>query len=161
MEVRSTISALVICLLAVSFTADPIKADESLLPEPIPPSKISIAEISETFVVDKTAPEVDPAYVESKVREYFSDIPVMIKIAKCESGFQHYQPDGSLTVSKSVNKHGKRDSSASGTFQILYKGHFKQWSSSEKTNITTLEGNLRFARKLYEESGTAPWAECL
>jgi hypothetical protein len=160
MECRSKISAIAICLLAVSLTAGPIKADESLLPDPIPPSEISISEISETFVVDENAPEVDPEFVEAKVREYFADIPVMIKIAKCESGFKQYQEDGSLTVSKAVSKKTrKRVSSASGAFQILYIGHFESWSSSDDTNITTLEGNLRFARMMYEESGTSPWAE--
>lgn len=158
---RTKISAIVIYLLAAGFQANPIKADESLLPDPIPPSKISIAEISEIFVVAPTAPETDPEYVEERVREYFADIPVMIKIAKCESTFQQFEPDGSLVVSESVDANGRRDSSASGVFQILYKGHFKSWAVSDETNITTLEGNMRFARELYEESGTAPWAECL
>ena len=158
---KTKISATVICLLAASFQASPIKADESLLPDPIPPSEISIAEISETFVVSPSAPEVDPNYVEAKVRTYFADIPVMIKIAECESGFQHFQPNGELTVSEVTNASGKRISSASGLFQILYKGHFKSWSASDETNITTVDGNMRFARELYEESGTAPWAECL
>jgi hypothetical protein len=161
LKYRSEISSTVICLLAASLMASPIKADESLLPEPIPPSEISIAEISETFVVDESAPEVDPDFVEAKVREYFADIPVMIKIAECESTFRHFQPDGSLTVSTAKDENGRRNSSASGVFQILYKGHFESWAVSNETNITTLEGNMRFARRLYEESGTAPWAECL
>lgn len=159
---RSPLSATVICLLAACTIASPIKADESLLPDPIPPTEISIAEISETFVVDPSAPQVDPDFVEAKVRKYFADIPVMIKIAECESTFRQFNSDGSLVVSESVDPDtGKRDSSASGVFQILYKSHFKDWAESDTTNITTLEGNLRYARQMYKESGTAPWAECL
>ena len=30
--------------------------------------------------------------VERQVRSYFKDIPVMVRIAKCESGFRHYDP---------------------------------------------------------------------
>ena len=113
------IRKLAILLLAVCLWASPIKADESLLPEPIPPSEISIAEISEVFVVDPNIPQADPDYVEARVRAYFHDIPIMIAIARCESKFQQFRSDGSLNVSEARDAEtGRRISSATGVFQI-------------------------------------------
>jgi hypothetical protein len=126
-----------------------------------PTKKLSIAAIETTFAVSPDHPAVDPEYVEQRVREYFADIPVMIKLCGCESEFRQYREDGTLLVSRWINpKTGKRGSSATGVCQITYKNHFSEWSKSPETDITTLEGNLAFARELYKEQGTAPWSEC-
>jgi len=129
---------LVVCLLGFwLLIANPAIADKQL---------------SRTYAVEPSNPVVNPAYVEARVREYFADIPVMVAIASCESGFRQYEADGRLLVNPSP------ESTASGLFQILYITHKPAWSISDSTDITTLEGNMRFARKMYEESGTAPWS---
>jgi len=109
--------------------------------------------IAQAYAVESTRPEVDPEYVAARVVEYFQDAPVMIAIASCESEFRQYERSGRLLV----NSHP--DSSATGVFQILYLTHHPNWSQSPETNITTLEGNLAFARRMFKEAGTTPWNE--
>jgi hypothetical protein len=131
------IPTIVMCLLGlVSACANPVMAGESL---------------SDMYAVAPDSIEVDSSYVEARVTEYFSDIPVMIAIASCESEFRQYEPDGRLLVNPNPR------STASGVYQILYKQHAKVWAKNPQTNITTLEGNMAFARQMYEESGTSPW----
>jgi hypothetical protein len=148
----------VICLLGIA-QADPAIADKSLSVPPVPPSRISIKQLGVTFAVPPTAPEVSAEYVRQQAITYFvkEGVPELIGICECESHFVHYHEDGTLNVSMHKNAAGKRDSSASGVCQILYKGHYKNWSQSPGTNITTLEGNLAFAAWLYKTEGSEPW----
>lgn len=98
------------------------------------------------------APAVRPGSntgMEELVREYFADIPVMIEIARCESQFKHYHTDG--TVRK--NHQG---SSATGLMQIMASIHRKP-ATALGFDINTPEGNLAYARYLYEDRGLAPW----
>ena len=147
-----------ICLLGFANTG-PAIADESLSVPSVPPRNISIKAIETMFAVSPSSPEVDPEYVKRLALVYFADIPVMIAICECESKFEHYRPDGTLNVNRMVTKKGKRVSSASGACQITYLSHYNAWAESEETNITTIEGNFAFARKMYKESGTSPWIE--
>lgn len=110
-------------------------------------------QIARDYAVAPSNHAVDSHYVEQVVMAYFHDLPVMIAIASCESEFRQYEENGQLLVNPSPN------SSATGVYQILYTTHRGRWSVSLETNITTLEGNLAFARQLYEESGTASWNE--
>jgi hypothetical protein len=148
------IPTIVICLLGLVNTS-PAIAGESL---PVPPRKISIAQIETTFAVDPSAPEVSPEYVKAKAIEYFADMPEMIAIAECESHFLQYREDGTLNVNRDTN-HGKRISSAAGVFQILYISHYDAWAKQLGTNITTLEGNFARARAMRLASGTSDWDE--
>lgn len=124
------------CLLGLALTANPAIADKKL---------------SHLYAVSKANPVVDSAFVKAYTEAYFRDIPVMIAIIECESGFRQYETDGRLLVSAVPG------SSASGAAQILYSTHKADWSDNPKTNITTLAGNLAFAREMYEKSGTSPW----
>jgi len=86
---------------------------------------------------------------ELAVREYFKDIPVMIQIARCESHFRHTLADGSVLQ-------GRVDSADTGVMQINKRYHL---STANKLglDITKLEGNMAYARHLYEKQGTQPW----
>jgi hypothetical protein len=86
---------------------------------------------------------------EKYIRQYFSDIPIMIQIAKCESRFRQLEPDGSI-------HRGDINSEDVGVMQINEHYHLDQ-SQEENYNIYTLEGNTAYARKLYEKEGTKPW----
>ena len=91
-------------------------------------------------------------YVEQQVRAYFKDAPVMIKIAKCESGFTHFDsrhPSG-LRTNPSPR------SSASGVFQILLKTHGKT-AARLGFDIRTVKRQLGYARYLYRQNGTSDW----
>lgn len=146
-------------LIAASLVASSVVANseaEDTLRIPAPVQSIKIAQIEHRFAVDPTVKEVDPAYVEEKAKEIFADTPVMMSICRCESHFRHYLPDGRLNVNQ-LKRNGKRVSSAAGACQILYKTHYEDWVADEDTNITTVEGNLRHAREMYLNEGTAPW----
>jgi len=86
---------------------------------------------------------------EQYVRQYFSDIPVMIQIARCESTFRQLDDDGEV-------HRGKVNNQDVGVMQI--NEHYQlQTAQKGNYNIYTLEGNTAYARELYEKQGTAPW----
>ena len=87
---------------------------------------------------------------EAKVREYFSDIPVLIQVARCESTFRHTLADGSVL-------RGKVDNRDTGVMQINTYYHGKQ-AASLGLDLEILEDNMAYARNLYERQGTQPWS---
>ncbi len=87
---------------------------------------------------------------EKIVRSYFSDIPVMIQIARCESAFRHTLPDGSVL-------RGKIDPADTGVMQINARYHTEK-AREMGLDLMDLKGNMAYARDLYERQGTKPWA---
>lgn len=89
---------------------------------------------------------------EDIVKFYFADVPVMIDIAKCESGFKQYNPDGTAF----------HDASETyvGIYQIAESIHTPK-ALGLGFDIRTIDGNLQYARYLYNASGTNPWKGCL
>lgn len=90
--------------------------------------------------------------IERLVRSYFKDAPVMVRIAKCESGFHHYDPH---RPSRLLTNPDPR-SSASGVFQILLKTHGPT-AAKLGIDLRTVEGQLQYARHLYRQNGTRDW----
>ena len=86
--------------------------------------------------------------VEAKVRQDFADAPVMIKIAKCESNFRQFDEFGNPLFGGTGGM--------VGVFQEAAAVHGDA-ATSLGFNINTLDGNLGYARYLYETQGTAPW----
>lgn len=91
------------------------------------------------------------AEMEQRVREYFADIPIMIAIAKCESGFLQFRSDGSIVRSPNGLYYG--------IFQIDKNIH-GEYAKSLGMDIETIEGNMAYARNLYEAKGAQPWPTC-
>lgn len=87
--------------------------------------------------------------VQEYVEEYFSDIPVMVDIAQCESHFRQFDSDGSMHRGVVNNKDV-------GVMQINEYYHLKTAKALD-LDIYTVQGNLAYARYLYEKEGTAPW----
>ncbi len=87
---------------------------------------------------------------EQYIREYFSDIPIMIQIARCESTFRHLDRDGEVHRGRVNNKDV-------GVMQINEFYHLDQ-AQKKDYNIYTIEGNTAYARELYEREGTQPWS---
>ncbi|MEK7390760.1 MAG: hypothetical protein AAB635_01325 [Patescibacteria group bacterium] len=87
--------------------------------------------------------------VEARVREYFSDMPILAEVARCESHFTQTGKNGKIM-------RGIRNPSDVGVMQINERYHTKE---SKKLNIDiyTLDGNLAYARYLYEKQGARPW----
>ena len=85
---------------------------------------------------------------EQYVRQYFSDIPIMIQIAKCESTYKHLDKEGNVIKNK--------NSSATGVMQIMESLHSED-AEELGLDIHTIKGNTAYARELYEKQGTKPW----
>lgn len=88
--------------------------------------------------------------VEDVVKDYFKDIPVLAKVAKCESEFRQVDENGDVL-------RGVANQFDVGVMQINEKYHLER-SEKMNINIYSLGGNLEYARALYEESGVAPWS---
>lgn len=90
------------------------------------------------------------ATVEDVVKDYFKDIPVMVKVAKCESEFRQFDKSGKVL-------RGVQNSFDVGVMQINESYHLER-SKKMDINIYSLAGNMEYARVLYNDSGTAPWS---
>jgi hypothetical protein len=91
------------------------------------------------------------ANAEAQVRASFTDMPDMITIAQCESGFRQFDAAGNV-----VRGSGRYI----GIFQIDERTHAAK-AASMAYDIYTVEGNIAYARYLYFASGTNPWKGCL
>ena len=87
---------------------------------------------------------------ETAVREYFSDIPIMVQVARCESTFRHNLADGSVL-------RGHVDNRDTGVMQIntYYHGETAEKLDLDLENIYD---NMAYARYLYETQGVQPWS---
>ena len=91
--------------------------------------------------------------VEEYVRNYFSDIPVMVEIAKCESEFRQQGKYGNVL-------RGAKNEFDIGVMQINESYHNLN-SAKLGYDILTLEGNTAYARVLFEKFGVKPWKSSL
>jgi hypothetical protein len=92
---------------------------------------------------------------EARVREYFKDTPEMIEIARCESKFRQFTDAGTVL-------RGGAGSKMIGVFQFFDRYHLVP-AAALGFDITTVEGNLGYARHVHQTQGTTPWqshSEC-
>ncbi len=87
--------------------------------------------------------------VRQTVESSFSDAPIMIKVAACESGLRQYARDGSVL-------RGIQHPPDSGVFQINKSAH-RAMAQKLGLDLDTTQGNVAYARHLYDTEGTAPW----
>lgn len=123
-------------LLAVAMTA---VAGMATLPEDV---SAAVKPAAETVITN-------PLEVEKKVRAFFSDVPVMAEIAKCESGFRQFTDSGNPL-------RGGYGAGMIGVFQFYESIHIGA-AAALGFNLSTLDGNLGYARHLYKMEGTNPW----
>lgn len=93
---------------------------------------------------------VDRQDTEEIVRSYFSDIPIMIQVARCESTFRHNLDDGSVL-------RGRVDNRDTGVMQIN-TGYHGEAAVKLGLDLENIYDNLAYARSLYERQGTQPWS---
>lgn len=118
----------------------------------------SMTQVNPAYVVEpitlsqdvEAKQSISTVTVEDVVKDYFKDIPILAKVAQCESEFR--QVDGNGNVLRGI-----KNSFDVGVMQINEKYHL-QHSEEMNINIHSLSGNLEYARDLYNESGTAPWS---
>lgn len=91
--------------------------------------------------------------VEKKVREVFADAPIMIDVARCESSFRQFTDSGAPF-------RGGAGGAMVGVFQFYEKAH-APFARTLGFDLTTLEGNIGYARNVYEHQGTTPWKACV
>ena len=96
----------------------------------------------------ESANEID-VNVEAHVRDYFSDMPILAEVARCESHFTQTGRNGEIM-------RGARNPSDVGVMQINEQFHLKE-SRKLNMDIYTLDGNLAYARYLYGKQGARPW----
>ncbi len=87
--------------------------------------------------------------VEQYVREYFADEPIMAEIARCESHFKQFDSDGSI-------HRGVVNDRDVGVMQINEHYHGKM-ADKLGLDLYTIQGNVAYAKYLYEKEGTQPW----
>ena len=132
-------TALVGVLLSVVFLTHTAHADTATTTPDVP----STATTTNTIIDPLNSDDV-----EAQVRQDFADVPVMIKIAKCESNFRQFDEFGNPLFGGTGGM--------VGVFQEAAAIH-GDTASSLGFNIDTLDGNLGYARYLYETQGTTPW----
>ena len=88
--------------------------------------------------------------VETAVRSYFAETPVMSAIASCESEFTQFNSDGSVL-------HGGYKHTMIGIFQIAPL-HLPT-AKAHGFDVNTVAGNMAYAKYLYEREGTRPWLD--
>ncbi len=98
----------------------------------------------------KDKPKVlDATTTAAIVKEYFKDIPIMANIAFCESRDRQTDTDGNI-FRGTVNTHDI------GVMQINTDYHADE-AAKLGINLYTIEGNMAYARLLFEREGTRPW----
>ncbi len=91
----------------------------------------------------------NPDTLGAYVRAYYSDTPILADIAWCESRMRQYDKDGNLFRGIVV----KEDV---GVMQINTHYHGEK-AKELNLDLSTLSGNLAYAKYLYEKEGTKPW----
>lgn len=84
------------------------------------------------------------------LKSYFKDAPIMERVAFCESTHTQF-------ISEGVVHRGVVNSKDVGIFQINEKYHLKD-SKKMGIDIYSIEGNMEYAKHLYEEQGLQPWS---
>ena len=106
-----------------------------------------------TTVITSTTTLQNQVAVEKRVREYFIEAPVMIAIARCESNFRQFTDSGSLF-------RGGMGGGMVGVFQFYEKFHTAT-ARALGFDLSTLEGNIGYAKHVYVAEGTTPWISCV
>jgi hypothetical protein len=92
---------------------------------------------------------VQPITLEAYVREYFIETPILAEIAKCESTFRQVGANGQALRGE-VNK------SDVGLMQVNEYYHGEK-AEDLGFDLETVNGNLAYAKYLYDKEGTKPW----
>lgn len=91
----------------------------------------------------------DRKAIEAYLREHYADTPILVEIARCESTFMHYK-NGEVV-------RGRVDNADVGVMQINERYHLET-AKKLGYDIHTIEGNVAYAKYLYEKSGSRPWS---
>ncbi len=114
-------------------------------------TNIAIAQdVNNSANTQNKTPVENPVTLESYVREYFAETPILAEISKCESQFRQYNSKGE-TIRGLVNK------SDLGLMQVNEYYHGKR-AIELGFDLNTVNGNLAYGKYLYDKEGTQPWS---
>ena len=98
---------------------------------------------------NNTGPQIETAVtLEQYVQNYFAETPVLAKISKCESNYRQFDDQGNIL-------RGEITTDDVGLMQINEFFHAKI-AKDMNLDLHTIDGNLAYAKYLYEKKGTAP-----
>jgi hypothetical protein len=119
-----------------------------------PPSSRIVTEVAiekaKATQEDKVQVNFVPKSEEEIVKAYFQDIPLLVKVAQCESNFRHTYNNGEIL-------RGVANSQDIGIMQINERFHLERANKLD-LDIYTIDGNLEYARFLYGKEGAKPWS---
>jgi hypothetical protein len=92
---------------------------------------------------------VKGAELEKYLKENFADTPILVEIARCESELRQFDKNGKII-------RGKVDNADVGVMQINERYHLEN-AKKLGYDIYTVEGNVAYAKYLYEKYGSEPW----
>ena len=115
----------------------------------INPASSTVTNNTSLANTSSNASTTDPINVREYVEQYFAKTPILIRIAGCESQFRQFDKNGNVLRGNIVHQDV-------GVMQIneTYQGAL---ASALGYNIYTLQGNVAYAKWLYEQEGTQPW----
>ena len=90
-----------------------------------------------------------PKAMEAYLRKEYADTPILVDIARCESNFHQFGKDGEVV-------RGVVNSADVGVMQINEKYH-ADMAKKLGMDLYTVEGNIAYAKHLYNEQGSQPW----
>ena len=135
MSLSSGAAAVLPAMTSPAITAPELPAEIQILPKAVK---------SEDY-----QPITDPKNVERFVKDYFADIPLMAKIAKCESQNRQYNSKGAILK-------GEKNSFDRGVMQINLLYHAEK-AEEMGLDLHNIDDNVAFARYLYEKYDAKPW----
>lgn len=104
---------------------------------------------SQTEISSPTIEATERIELEKYLKEHFAETPILIEIAKCESELTHFGKDGKVI-------RGRVDNADVGVMQINERYH-QEDAEKLGLDIHTVEGNVAYAKYLYEKYGSKPW----
>lgn len=93
--------------------------------------------------------DAQPKVLQAYIVDHFTDTPILADIARCESRFRHFDRDGNV-IRGEVNR---------GDVGVMQVNEFYHGEKAKELGLDlhTIEGNVEYAKYLYEKEGTRPW----
>lgn len=115
------------------------------------PANSAVAQdVTNSASTQSKTPIENPITLESYVRAYFVETPILAEIAKCESTFRQVGKDGQVL-------RGEVNGSDLGLLQVNEYYHGER-ALDLGYDLTTVDGNLAYGKYLYDKEGTKPWS---
>lgn len=116
---------------------------------PRSPVEVTVEPVPYEVKAEDYHPITDSKNVEKFINDYFADIPLLTKIAQCESHYRQFNSDGEVL-------RGVKNSYDRGVMQINILYH-EETAEKLGLDLDNIDDNVAYARYLYEKQGAKPW----